>query len=124
MACVFEHLAVAFRQRNLDGPGLRPGGRIVNRELIGEGVRIETFEALGKFHVRAASPKRVLVREIRGLDDKRITLPMASRVALPQANVRWKMRTAVRWDDPDLVPHLDEYRNDARALHDLNIIVV
>src|SRR5207248_1563186 len=96
MTGVFKQLAVTLRQRDFDSPRPRPCRRIVDCELINERVRIQTLEALGEFHILAASAKWILVREIRGLDDKRVAFPMASRVPLPQADILSKMGTPIR----------------------------
>src|SRR5439155_7210276 len=67
----------------------------------------------------AGSSEIGAIREIRGVDDQRITLPMSYRVPLPQPDVLRNVRTAVGGDDAGGVVRLVKQRHVSRPLHNL-----
>src|SRR5689334_12142557 len=73
--------------------------------------------------VRGRSLELRLVGEIGGVDDQRVTFPMANGIAEPLANIRWRMR-AVDADNANVVDHLNENQYVIRSLHDLIVVVV
>src|SRR5438105_4061468 len=74
--------------------------------------------------VPVGSSERSLIREIGCIDDQSLALPMAPRVPQPLPDVLWKMWTPVKWDDANVVNHLDEYDHVTGNLQNLIIIVV
>ena len=74
--------------------------------------------------VLCRSSKARLVREVRYVDDQRIPLPVATRIAQPLAGVWVKMRPAVQRDDACVVHHLVEDGHVSRSLDDLIVVVV
>src|SRR5262245_58068170 len=124
MARVFKKSTLALRHRNLDCPGPCPRIRIFNSKLINECVGIRPAETFDELHVFAASPERILIRKIRGFDNERVSFPMPARVAFPQTDIRWKMRTAIRRNDASFMTHFNQQCDIPHALRNLHIIVV
>src|SRR5207244_12788154 len=81
------------------GPRFGPRSRIFNRRLVDHRVIRGAREALHQAQLFAGSPERGQVREIGGVDDQRVAVPMPHRVSLPQMNVLRDMRAAVGRDD-------------------------
>ena len=65
-----------------------------------------------------------LVGEVRDIDDQRIAVPVATRVAQILAHAWRDMRTSVQGDDASLVDHLVENHYVPGTLKNLNITVV
>src|SRR5215831_5699118 len=49
---------------------------------------------------------------------------MSAWITHQQANILWKMRAVVSWNDPGVMDHLDKYCHVARRLNDLVVVVV
>ena len=75
----------------LDGPRPRPHGRILDHRLVGEGLWPGACPALDQMQVLARPENVRLGGEVRHVDDERVALPMAARVAepLPMLAGRW-----------------------------------
>src|SRR4029077_6981511 len=58
-------------------------------------------------------------REVRRLDDERVAVPVAARVAHIQADALARMRAAVQPDHPRFMNHLVADGDEALPLHDL-----
>ena len=71
-----DHLRL--HHRNLRAPRARPGGRIIDRELIEDRVGVDAREAFHHVQRLAGSLEARLVGEVSGLDDKRLALPTAT----------------------------------------------
>src|ERR1051325_1166258 len=106
-----------------DCPRPRPGGGIFERDLVFERVRANTPELFDHMQVFRRSHEVTLRVKIRGVDDQRLSLPMAPRIAVPLANRRWKVRPAVKWNDTGLVDHLHFHDHIFRSLKDLVVTV-
>src|SRR5262249_35603350 len=70
------------------------------------------------------SIRLLLVGEIRPVDDENVSFPMASRVAIPLAEARIQMRTAVKRNCADVVHALVEDRHVPGSLQNLCSLVV
>ena len=108
------------RQLLLDGPGRRPHRRVRDRDRVLHRVRIHPREPFDELQVLGGAAERELRREIRGLDDQRIALEAAARVAVAEADVARRMAPAQI--DHALValalPGVDADRDGVRPLHD------
>src|SRR6266850_1729345 len=121
---VFKDRTYVLLPRHLCGPGSCPRRRIVDGELIAEGVLGRAGEALGQTHVLARAQERELVREIRRFDNQRLPLPATAGAPGPLTDVRRQVRAAVERNDADVVEHLDRNHHVAGRLHDLVGVVV
>ena len=124
MARVLVDQLVGPLQRNQRRPGLGPGRRVGDGDLVVERVGADAGEALDQVQVLARSSELALLREIRRLDDQRVAFPAASRVAVPELDVLVHVRTAVHRDDARIVRHLAEEHHALRRLDDLVVVVV
>src|SRR5262249_38339967 len=70
------------------------------------------------------TPKGRFPKEIGGVDDQRGTIPVAARIPQPLVDGRWEMGAPVEGDNPNAGAHLVMNRHVARALDQLNIVVV
>src|SRR5436309_9374822 len=111
-----------FRHRHFSRPRLGPHPRVLHRELVKNRLVVDACEAFNHVQV-LGSRERSLVCEIGGVDDERITLPMANRVAHPLVNVLGKMRS-VQANDAGIVDLLGFNNHVSRTLYDLQIAVV
>ena len=68
--------------------------------------------------------KCVSRREIGGLDNQRVAVPVAARVPHPLAYLLWQMWAPVHGDDASVVDHLIENHHRVRSLKELHIVVV
>src|SRR5204863_4834627 len=80
-------------------------------------VRVNSSEPLDEMQVLAGSLIVGLRREVGDVDDERVAVPVAARVAMPLADVRGKMRRAGDWNHA--LPAFIEDRDRAGRLHDL-----
>src|SRR5712671_224422 len=105
----------------LDGPWPHPHGRIVDRDLISNLSRAGARPAFDHMQVLPRTPKISLRTEVRHVDDESISLPVASRIAKPLADVGRQMRAPVH-DDVPLIPlalaHVVEDGDATGCLHD------
>ena len=108
VAGVLVDRPVGLRHRIRHGPRPRPRRRIVDREAIVERVGVDAREALDEVQILARSAEVRPVGEVRRVDDQRVALPAAARVAHPRAEARGEMRTAVERNDARVVDHLGE----------------
>src|SRR6266852_6610277 len=127
MARIFEILIAGFlRNRERDFERLHERFRIVNRHFIPYLVRTCTRVALGQFQgITRGSAASIepnacpVAQEIRGLDDQRVALPAAARVAHVGTDVRTGMGTAVQWYHAGFVDHFLQNRHVAGRLYNL-----
>src|SRR5262249_5247003 len=104
VARVFEQASILLLphwKRRGPGPGER--FRILDREPVVDGVRVDTPEALdhtqrsrvvdlrGHTAIRTAWIDRRLVGEVGHLDDQRVALPVSARVSHPLADAGLEM---------------------------------
>src|SRR6202020_3241536 len=82
----------------LDRPRLRPHRRIFNGRDIFERIRRGPRPALNEVQVLARAAIIRLRAEIRDVDDERISLPVAARVAEPLGDAGREVRAAVHHD--------------------------
>src|SRR5881296_2805587 len=111
MARVFEECAAAFGYRNLCRPWRGKCLRIINRKLIEKGTGIDTPKSLCDPQALAGSAECRSVREICCFHDQRVSVPMGAGIAFQLADVLWKMRTLIQWNDAHIMDHLDENRH-------------
>ena len=128
----FEDRAIARVQRDLDGPRAREDRRVLDRGLIHDRVGCRAREALDDAQVLVAQAVQpadaeaaLLVElEVARLDDERVALEPAARVADPLRDGRRSVRPAVERDDARLVVHLDEDHDVIGRLEDAVVVVV
>src|SRR3989442_12663287 len=124
-ARVLEHGAIRTAQGNDCGPRFRPRGWIVDRKLVLNRVRIAASEVLGNLQGLGICVLGDSVRsEIGGLDDERVTLPMAPGVSMPPVDISGKMRTAIQGDDARLAAPFRFNQHVSGTLNNLRIAVV
>ncbi len=124
VARVFVERTVVLVQGNLSGPGLRPCCRIADREPVVDRVRGDAGQSLDQAQAVRRPPEVGLAREVRRLDDQRVALPMATRVAVPLPDMVREWWASVQRDDSRGVDHLHQNYGVVRCLEDLKIIVV
>src|SRR5207249_5805606 len=114
-------LLVLPGELSLDGPWPHPHGRIVDRELVFKLSRAGPRPAFDHVQLLPRAPKVSLRTEVRHVDHESISLPVATRIAIPLADVGRQMRAPVH-DDGPLPPlalaHVVEHRDATRCLHD------
>src|SRR5215468_4695789 len=105
----------------LDGPSPSPHRRIFDGHDIFKRGWSDPRPALDQVQVLKRPLKVGLRAEVRHVDDERIALPVATRVAVPLTNTGRQVRTSVH-DDVPLPPlaltDVVENRDAARRLHD------
>src|SRR5262249_38985842 len=105
----------------LGGPGLGPHGRIFDRDLVGKRLWPGARPPLDQVQVLARAKEIGLRTEVGDVDDERIALPMAARVAEPLTD-RGRQVGAPVHDDVALPPlaliDVVEHRDAAGGLHD------
>src|SRR5437870_59253 len=105
----------------LDGPGPSPHRRIFDRDDVFKRGRAGARPALEQMQVLARALIIRLRTEVRHVDHEGIALPMATRVAIPLADVGRQVRTSVH-DDVALpalpLAHVIEDRDATGRLHD------
>src|SRR5438094_134244 len=128
MTRVLENRAWDFSHRNLSRPRTRPGLRIVDGELVFDGLRVNSSEAFDHAQPIAdnpvETPNQRLVVEIGGLDDERIAVPAAARVPQPLTDTWPDVRATVHRYDSHFVDVFLETSHILRRLHDLVVVVV
>src|SRR5262249_18696386 len=113
------HGPFCFRPRNFRGPRLLPGGGIFDRECVDQSIVRGARETFDEMQFFAGSSKWRAIREIRGVDHQRITLPMSYRVPSQEADVLRNMRTAIGGDNARQVIRLMKQTHVSRPLHNL-----
>src|SRR5215813_14103528 len=114
-------LLVLFAELLDDRPGPCPHRWVLDRRLVFKRVGPGPRPALNQMQVLARAAIVVLRAEIGHVDDERIALPAATRVAEPLADVGRQMRAAVHHNAalPALaLAHVVVHRDAARRLHD------
>src|ERR1700683_1886864 len=105
----------------LDRPWPRPHGRVFDRDNVFERSWPGACPALDHMQILARPLIIGLRAEVCHVDDERIALPMAARVAIPLADVGRQMRASVH-DDVSLpslpLAHVVEHRDAAGGLDD------
>src|SRR2546422_6995406 len=86
-------LVLGWPQTNGRRPSLRPGRRVVDRHLVGDRVGGDTREAFNQMQVFGGSHEVALGREVGRVHDQGVSLPSATRVAVPSTEARGKMGT-------------------------------
>ena len=129
MARVLVDRAVQHRHRHRRRPGAGPDRGIRDGHLVVDGVGVRAGEPF--HHVEMLAPRghradavRDLAGEVAALDDQRVPVPVAARVAHPLLDRRIRMRAAVQRDDARVVDHLDHDHDVLRRLEDLVVVVV
>src|SRR5437016_14380582 len=89
------HGSLCFRPRNFGGPWLRPGGGIFDRECVRQYVVRGACETFDEMQLFAGSSEIGAIREIRGVDHQRVTLPMSYRVPSHHPEVFRTVRTPI-----------------------------
>src|SRR5712671_5414604 len=119
-----EYRALGLHHRKLSFPRSCPCCRIFNREFVEDGVLADACEAFDHMQVFTGSSEVSLIGEIRCVDNQRIALPAATRVAHQLADVWPQVRTPVQRYDASVVDLLLEDRYVSGTLLKLNITVV
>ncbi|MQA28451.1 MAG: transposase [Luteitalea sp.] len=119
-----------FRPDHVDlgRPASRVPRRVLDRELVEEGIGVGAGETLDQPHVRAGRPIVGEVRyrpgEVGRLDDEGLTLPAAARIPGPLADRRWQVGAPIERDDADVVDHLVQQHHILGGLQHLHVRVV
>src|SRR5580704_9857784 len=114
-------LIALSRELLLDRPRPHPHGRIFDRDDVFERRRPGAPPTLDQMQVLTRALIIGFRTEVRHVDYKRITLPMATRVAIPLAYAGRQMRASIHDDvalPPLALPDVVEDRDAARSLHD------
>src|SRR5439155_7949506 len=119
-----KYRALGLHHRKLRLPGSCPGCRIVDREFVEDGVLVDACEVFDHVQVFTGSSEVSFIGKISCVDDQRIALPAATRVAHPLADVWPQVGTPVQGYDASVVDFLLENRHVSRTLLKLNITVV
>src|SRR4029077_21116340 len=112
-------------QWNNGGPRLRPSGRVVDRELVLDRVRVEPRETLGDLQGLGIRVLEGSARtEIGGFHDGGVAFPMTPGVPMPSMEVVRETRASVERHDANLtVPFVFDHDLTC-ALDDVHITVV
>src|SRR5258707_1084361 len=119
-----KYRALDLHHGKLRFPRSCPGCWIFNREFVEDGVLVDACEAFDHVQVFTGSSEVSLIGEIGCVDDQRIALPAATRVAHQLADVWPQVRTAVQRYDAGVVDLLLENRHVSGTLLKLDIAVV
>src|SRR5438046_3553061 len=136
MECGFEYAIrriTDHRQRYR--PGLREIHWIFDGDFVRDRVGVFPCEPLHHMRIRALrnspdaarGPARgdpAFAVEVRRVDNECVAFPMAHRVTIPESNRRWRMRTAVDWDDTGVLNHFGKNGDIAGRLDNLVGVVV
>ena len=110
--------------RNFRAPWPGPRVGIVNRKLVEDPVGAHAREAFDDMQGGTRSLERGPVGEIRRVDDERVALPAAARVAGPLPDVFRDVRPPVGRDQTRRGCQLPDHQDVARRLDDLQHVVV
>ena len=124
VAGVLPLLAVERLHRHLEGPRAFPSLRVVDGRLVEQRPGVDAGQPLGQAHAAGSGAPLPPGVEVRRLDDERVALPVAARLARPLEQVRRQRRTAVERDDARGVHHLRHDRDVVRGLEHLDVVVV
>src|ERR1700730_4730897 len=121
---VLVEVSFTCTHRKRHGPRPHEGVRIVDGEPEVDRVLAHACEALDRVKGRAGAPVAGLVREVLALDNQRIAIPVATRLAEPLMDLRAELRASIQWDEPRLVNHLVRDRDVSRTLNDPDVVVI
>src|SRR5437899_6912189 len=123
MTGVFPERPRDLLYRYFSRPGPGPHPLILHSELVKTRVLISAREPFN--HVQVLRPReRSPICKIGRIDDQRVALPAADRVAHPLADVLWQMRTPVEANDAGIVDLLGFDDDISGTLCDPEIAVV
>jgi len=98
---------------------------IVYREFVENGVRVDAREALDQAQSIVGSPKRAslhaganvtrLIREVGGLDNQRVALPVTQRISHPLPDAWREMRRPPVGTMRNVVNHFDQDGHVSRS---------
>src|SRR5262245_47580916 len=111
MTCEFVEWRWDPRDERLSRPRPRPRMGILDGVLVLDRGWIDERKALGHLQGVGGSlivGARRLVVEVRRLDNQRVLLPVAARIAQPGAHRLRRMWTSIEWNDPRIVIGLRE----------------
>src|SRR6185295_5831856 len=106
VARVLEHALVGTRHRDRGAPRPRPGVGILDGELVAQGLRALAREPLDQVQPGRRAAEAALEREVGRVDDQRVAIPAADRVAGEEADLRRHVLAPRQVDDPRAVDHL------------------
>src|SRR5580700_5870681 len=87
-AVILEYRAIHMAQGDDRRPRLRPGGWVIDGELVLDRILIRARKVLRDFQgLRVGILEGGAGAEIGGLDDQRTALPMAARISVPAMDV-------------------------------------
>src|SRR5439155_22365715 len=95
---VLEDVLRAGGHGNLPAPASREGLRVSNSEIVEQRVLIRPPEARHEMHVLTRTTEGRLSGGVGGLDDERVSFPMATGMGYALPDVLRKMRRAVDRD--------------------------
>src|SRR5713101_797521 len=98
-----EYGALGLHHRKLRFPRSCPGRRIFNREFVADGLFVDAREAFDYMQIFTRSSEVSGIGEISCVDDQRISLPAAARVAQQLADAWSQVRTPVQGYDANVV---------------------
>src|ERR1044071_831947 len=111
MAGVFVEWAGGPAHGDFAGPGFGECRRVVDRETVLQGIRTGAGEALDYVQVGVRSAEGGLAGKVGGIDYESVAVPMADRVAHPQAHRGGEVGPAIERDDSRIMDHLDVDRD-------------
>ena len=121
---VWEDPFAGLAHGNLGAPRSGKSSGIVDGELVSDRIGVGAGESLGQMEVLVGPEEVVGPDEIGGIDDQRVALPMATRIAHVAADLPRRMRARVQNNDAQFVHHLLKNRDRPRRLNNLEEIVV
>src|SRR5437764_12468286 len=136
VTCVFENpipLVPVQRKRHFPGTGVHvrivDGGFVLNRVFVNAREAFDRVSGLAQRNASNAARGGIgrdpaLSIEAGGVDNQRVTVPMAARISIPRPEVGPEMRAAVEWDDASLMDHFRVQDDVTRRLHNLVAVVV
>ena len=124
VARVLVEGAVAFHQRELRAPGLRPGLVVLHRELVPDCLRVDAGEAFDDVQRLGRSFVVGLLVEVDRVHHQRVALPAPAGVARPLPDARRQVGAAEGDDAGRVVAHLLHDDDVVGGLEDLEHVVV
>ena len=104
-------------------PRLRIVGRVIHFEFVENLLVVVAREALGDLACGRDLDGRTAARHVHRLDDQRVAVPPADRIAHPRRE-RLRPMLGVERNDARVVDHLGFDHHMVRRLHDPKIVVV
>jgi hypothetical protein len=87
-------------------------------------VGIHSRESLDHTQIFARASQWIFAVEIRCLDNERVAVPMAARIASPLPDISRDVRPDVQRNDASVMRHLEQDHHVTRRLNNLVIAVV